>query len=416
MVSLLGCSSGEPERESVGLRFEEGTDEAVGRVVLGPLDPSSGSTAIDRAVAAGASELQKAFAVWAGQVEVLPGGCARADGLQPLLGRYGFRSGSLQFEPRFPWIAGSTYTACVDPEVLQTVVPGLRISRPSPEPLELRFTVSAAPHETPPAPRVERVWPSSPSVPANLLRVYVWFDQPMSRRDVSSRISLIRESGEAISEPFVEIPNGLWDPQLERLTLFVHPGRVKRGVGPHERLGPVLIDGQQVRLRVDPGLESRLGVGMEAAFERSYRVTAADRSSPDPSRWRLEPPGSRMAPATLHFDEVLDREQLRFFVRVIGDDERAPRGVATPAADGRSWSFLPAEGWSTGRYRILVRHDIEDLAGNTPGRLFDSETRGLGDSSDTEAAPSVTPDATQGPALTFPFDVSFEPRETSPGP
>ena len=54
----------------------------------------------------------------------------------------------------------------------------------------------------------------------------------------------------------------------------------------------------------------------------------------------------------------------------------------------RSWSFHPAAAWQDDGYTLLVDKDLEDLAGNTPIRLFDVDL--------SEAAPST-------PTLTLRF-------------
>jgi hypothetical protein len=171
-------------------------------------------------------------------------------------------------------------------------------------------------------------------------------------------------------------PNGLWDPSAKRLTLFLHPGRIKRGVGPGRELGPVLQAGQTVRLRIEGTLESRRGVPLDESYERTLRVAEPDRESPNPDSWRVLAPRSRSGPVTLEFGERLDRALLLRFASVERAGERVP-GTAAVGADGASWAFTPEAAWRPGRYRVSAAPQVEDLAGNTPGRLFDVETHGL---------------------------------------
>jgi hypothetical protein len=41
--------------------------------------------------------------------------------------------------------------------------------------------------------------------------------------------------------------------------------------------------------------------------------------------------------------------------------------------DGETgWRFTPTKAWATGDYRIRLAEELEDLAGNRPGRVFDA--------------------------------------------
>ncbi len=60
-------------------------------------------------------------------------------------------------------------------------------------------------------------------------------------------------------------------------------------------------------------------------------------------------------------------------------------GVSSASSNETRFVFTPDRTWSKGRYRLLVDPEIEDLAGNKPGRLFDEEIgRGAADSGGVE--------------------------------
>ena len=82
---------------------------------------------------------------------------------------------------------------------------------------------------------------------------------------------------------FVEIEHGLWDPRQTRLTVLLHPGRIKRGVAPGERLGPPLRAGRSYRLVVDASMPDAAGRPLGRAFEKRFR------SSPPTARRRRAP-------------------------------------------------------------------------------------------------------------------------------
>jgi hypothetical protein len=44
-------------------------------------------------------------------------------------------------------------------------------------------------------------------------------------------------------------------------------------------------------------------------------------------------------------------------------------------AQEAAWAFTPERVWVNGEYRLLVNPELEDLAGNTPLRVFDTDLR-----------------------------------------
>jgi hypothetical protein len=275
-------------------------------------------------------------------------GDAAADA-PPVLGDYRAEGSSVRFRPRFAFSAGLTYRACF-------------------EDVEIDFTM---PERDPgERPRVEAIYPSSAEVPENLLRLYVHFSHPMRAKDVPERVHLYDSEGRLVPLPFVEIETGLWDSEGKRLTLFFHPGRVKRGVGPNLALGPPLRSGGVYRLVIERGMKDQRGYELEASFEKELRVGPPDRTSPDPSIWNLRADVSSLE---VELDEPLDRALLLRLVRVERDTGAELSGVASTSSNETRFSFTPAEPWSPGRYRLVVDPEIEDLSGNKPGRLFDAE-------------------------------------------
>lgn len=235
----------------------------------------------------------------------------------------------VRFCPRFPFLPGREH----------------RVMRGS---VELgRFTPPREPES--PAPRVVRISPSAEKVPANLLRFYVWFSAP-----TSAHVRLFRESDNTeITDAFLPVSEELWDPSRQRLTVFFHPGRIKRGLALHDQLGPPLIAGQRYRLVVNE-------------FVHSFTAVEADRDAPDPRRWVIRAPraGTR-EPLQISTDKLLDEPILTRAFSVDGIP-----GVTQ--VEGRSLRFTPDAAWPRGTHHIRIAKWLEDLAGNQPGRSFES--------------------------------------------
>ncbi len=397
LVLVGGCTP--RHTEPIALRLDDRAESATfGAVLLGPF-PSR----LDNAVELGEPDLGRALSVWKGEV-ALSEGCVAPSEHPPLLGRFRLAARYLAFEPRFPLSAGSVYQACADLARLARTMPGLGDFDTGSSALITTFEVAGG-GPSPGPPTVVTAWPPAGLVPENLLRMYVHFSQPMSPRAIASRVFLIDESGEVIPDAFVQVPEGLWDTETKRLTLFLHPGRIKRGVGPHEELGLALRSGSAFSLRVDGSVESRFGVAMGEAFEQRYEVNDADRQAPEPGAWQVLAPHGPREPVTVRFDEVLDREQLLSFGFVATEGGRQVSGTPAASPDGMSWSLVPDEPWLEGGYVVVARVDIEDLAGNSPHRLFEVSTAGLPGA--TRSLPLARGSSPRD-VLSLPFDVRLE--------
>ena len=303
--------------------------------------------------------------------EVLWVRTAAAGKLDPaVLGRRSVAEGALWFMPRLPFRPGLDYRARFDGgafDRLTGAAPGTTATR------EISFT--PLPPERSPPTRVEAIYPSAEVLPENQLRLYVWFSAPMRRRAVADAVRLVDEaSGERVEMPFVEVPDGLWDPSGRRLTLFFHPGRVKRGVGPRLALGPPLRAGNRYRLEIGAGLRDAVGRPLAADHVKSFAVGPPDRRRPDPSTWSLSAPPMATGALVVDFPEPLDHGLLLRLLEVRDAAGRRIEGEATVSRGERRWAFRPQTPWRPGGYLLRVSAALEDLAGNTVDRLFDEAT------------------------------------------
>jgi hypothetical protein len=79
--------------------------------------------------------------------------------------------------------------------------------------------------------------------------------------------------------------------------------------------------------------------------------------------------GSR-EPLTVRSPEPLDHALLEHLVWVERDGGEL-EGEARVAGGEREWSFTPATPWRPGPHRLVAQSTLEDLAGNSIGRLFE---------------------------------------------
>ena len=310
-----------------------------------------------------ASELARAFAVYFDSATTA------------MLGDYEVDGDALLFTPRFPFIPHRTHLAVFDPGALSAILgfpgrPGINVER-------LSFRPDAPEHRS--KPRVVAVYPSGEEVPANLLRIYVVFSQPMSRHGIQRHIQLLSESGKPVEHPFLDMEEGLWDPQARRLTLILDPGRIKQGLALNESKGPPLSPGGRYRLVISGQAEDADGSPLTLDFSKEYHVGSAERTPADPRNWKLIVPraGTRESLAVIA-DRAMDQPLFERLVRVEDAAGSPLSGSTTVDGGGTQWRFAPKESWPQGGFNLRVAGELEDLAGNRPTRLFDQPTDASG--------------------------------------
>ena len=286
-----------------------------------------------------------------------------------MLGDYEPRNGSIFFKPRYPFLKGRTHWARFDMAGFHRMISGS--SKTQDRAIQLSFKTPSA--QTQPATFVTAVYPSSDHLPANLLKFYIHFSQPMSRGGNNRFVHLLDSRGDQIPNPFLDVPQELWDGSTQRYTLFFHPGRIKRGLALHESEGMALLPGETYTLVVTTDFKDHLGMPLTQTFRKTFTVMEADRRSPALKAWKLTKPkpGTR-EPLLLEVDEPLDHA---LFARLIGVQTQAGvplAGRVQLSTKETLWEFEPRLPWERGAYRLQIGSELEDLAGNTPLRLFDA--------------------------------------------
>lgn len=304
----------------------------------------------------------------------------------PIKGSYRVVDGVLRFEPRFPLERGVLYTAWFDPAELPR-------GRERLGGWQSRAVFLPRPGR--PATAVEHVYPSADELPENLLRFYLHFSAPMGRGGAYEHIHLLKEDGRPVDVPFLELAEELWSDDNRRLTLFIDPGRIKRGLKPREDVGPVLEAGERYTLVIDRDWPDADGEPLREEYRKSFRAVAPREMAVEPKAWKVRPPGAGTRdPLAVAFPAPLDHALLGRMLTVRHADGRPVAGVgqATPGETG--WTFTPERPWAAGAYRLAADPRLEDVAGNRVGRPFEVDL----------SRTAEVPDA-RGEAATVPFAV-----------
>ena len=279
------------------------------------------------------------FAVYAGSGDV-----------PPMLGTYSVEDSQLVFRPRYPLSPGMHVRA---------VFRGAETAFEIPKGAPLAATT-----------RVSQVYPSADVLPANALKLYVYFSAPMQKGDSWKHLTLLRDNGSKVEYPFLELDQELWDRDNRRFTILFDPGRIKRGLASLAEAGPALEEGRRYTLVIDREWRDGRGAPLAEEYRKTFRVTAADRTPPDPARWKIAAPKAATSdPLVIAFPKPLDYALLQHEIEVKG-----VMGSVVVGGGETEWRFTPDRAWTAGAYQIVVRTTLEDLAGNHILRAFDVDS------------------------------------------
>ena len=197
-----------------------------------------------------------------------------------------------------------------------------------------------------------QIYPTADRLPANLLRLYVVFDRPMSAGESREHLKLLDDTNRPVVGAFLELEEELWDATGKRLTVLFDPGRIKRGLRANLQSGPPLVEGRRYTLVVDAGWRDGAGRALGAAWSKAFEVVAPDRASPVVKDWIVEAPaaGTRQ-PLVLRFPEILDRALLASTITVVDSSGTQIRGVIDAGGEERAWNLRPDREWRDGEYR-----------------------------------------------------------------
>ncbi|MBK9388090.1 MAG: hypothetical protein IPN34_25000 [Planctomycetes bacterium] len=270
--------------------------------------------------------------------------------LPPLVGVHSFRGEDLVFEPRFGFDARQRYRAVTE-SGMELVFPG--VERDVDE-------------ELVPTTALQAIHPSAATWPENVLRVYLHFSAPMSIGRSSEFVRWRDAAGELVPHAFLEIAEELWDPSGKRLTLLFDPGRVKRGLVPHEELGRALRAGERYTLEIDARWPDASGRPLAQGSRHAITATAEDLASPAMDAWTLAlPTAGTREPLRVAFGEALDAVLLREWLWIeTGDGARVRGAIALEDAE-RVWTFTPDEPWRAAPHALVANDGLEDICGNS---------------------------------------------------
>jgi hypothetical protein len=300
----------------------------------------------------------------------------------------------LVYTPRFPFRPGFTYHIVYRGGQIQPFAgPAVDVTPP----IDVDLTIPAD-VERPPA-TVAVVYPSGDALPQNLLKFYIHFTAPMSRGEAYSRLHIVDVTDSAapreVPDAFLRLGEELWDSRGERFTLLFDPGRIKRGLVPNLEDGAPLQVGRRYALVIDGAWQDAQGLPLADSFRKEFAITPFDDVQPDPLAWKLAVPSvGDVEPLIVTFPEPLDHALLERAIAIKTADGKDVDGIGVALDQESRWMFRPTQPWPAGDYAIVIDPILEDLAGNSVGRAFETQAR------------EIVDDGTSAEAVMLPFKIS----------
>ncbi len=259
------------------------------------------------------------------------------------------------FKPLIPFTRGLNYEILLEGEIVQEI-----------------FIPFSEDEDS--IPKLLAVYPTLDTVPENLLKVYLKFNQPMKEGVALDYLSLLNDQNDTIPSVFLNLQPELWNEDRTQLTIWLDPGRIKRDLIPNLEMGAPLENRQQYELRVSEGWKAQNGLELVSGISKDLIVGARDSLSPDPNEWVIiTPKANSKEELNIEFLEALDYSLLHDVFKLKNEAGKEILGSWTIGLEEKSIKFLPADNWKTGNYTIQIESRLEDLAGNNLNRLFETD-------------------------------------------
>ncbi len=217
------------------------------------------------------------------------------------------------------------------------------------------------------------VFPQERQVPANILRWHLIFSEPVAVDRWMDGVRLLDEEGREVEHAFLDLPEGLWSADGRILTILMHPGRIKSGVGGEDD-GTAIDVGRSYRLVIDLAAfdlgEPRIGLlhthDFVAIAPEGRQLMSDDIAIDNPS------PAS-MTPAIIRSRRPLDLLSVAASAAMDPDNDAGVRFSVTEAVGDRMFLLTPDRPWPAGKVTFRLSSDLEDIAGQRINDAFERE-------------------------------------------
>jgi hypothetical protein len=219
------------------------------------------------------------------------------------------------------------------------------------------------------------IYPTGETLPENVLRFHLVFDEPPNADVVHSAVRLLDEHGHEIPHAFLDLPQGLWDSTGRILTLLLHPGRIKSGLAASQALGLAVSHGSEVTLEVDIGAfnsTAQLSSTGSTIARKKYAITLAQTTGLDTDNWQITMPKVlTQHPLAIRTDHAIDFLSALSAVQIF-DAHGVPQSASIEVLPGERTIYVhPSKPWQSDGWRLSLSSELEDICGNRVNQSFE---------------------------------------------
>jgi len=270
-----------------------------------------------------------------------------------ILGNFIVNDDAIRFEPLIAFPQGQSYNVFEGNKLIGSVsVPIDNLEKP---------------------PQVTAIYPQVDTLPENALKLYIQFSKRMRTGNVLDYVSLLNGK-DTLKNVFLNLEPELWDTTGKILTLWLDPGRIKRGLVLNRELGNPLKTKDKYTFVVSPEWKDSKGFKLSKPYTKSFVAGSRDNQVPDINKWKFDipVPGSKST-LLIQLNEPLDHFLLSECLTVLDAKGKAVNGYVSVGYRDRELQFSPHEAWTAQRYTLRVNAKLEDMAGNNLNRVFDRD-------------------------------------------
>jgi hypothetical protein len=220
-------------------------------------------------------------------------------------------------------------------------------------------------------PKIIAVYPTTDSIPVNILRFYIQFSAQMQEMDILNHIKLSNEEGKNITGVFFENQYELWNENRTKVTLIIDPGRVKLGLLANNKMGRAFDVGKRYTLTIDSLLLDFSDQQLKENFTKTFIAVQEDTIPPDTKFWQLTlPKVNTQDVITIDFKDKIDHISAQTLIKVFQNNKEI-HGLISLTNNEQKYTFKPDKNWKKGNYQIIVHQSLEDIAANSVNQVFD---------------------------------------------
>lgn len=231
-----------------------------------------------------------------------------------------------------------------------------------------RFTTPSKPKPNAVA-NVVAAYPMSDTIPYNTLFFHVRFSEPMLDDKYAYKyVKVYDENGVERERAWRQ--KSFWLDSSKLLVLMIHPGRVKTGI--HYE-SPLFDSGKHYTIKIEPEIKDQNGQKVRTEYTRQYFVNGEDRTCPKTEMVRkVLPRAKTQEPIMLSFSESMDHASVTEGTMICDGAGKPVPCIVRVSADDSHYQVIPIQPWQKGKYTLVLKSSVYDVAANRIRRPFET--------------------------------------------